>query len=67
MNKCITPCIYYSEIFDKSKTSAVKVICDIREGEEIKNILIQEIETCTYFKTYKEIQENNKKFYKFNT
>ena len=36
MIKCIIPCIYYREIFDKSKNPTCKIICD-RNGEELKN------------------------------
>jgi len=64
MNKCQTPCIYYSEIFDKSKKPMVKTICDYRDGEEIKNISNEEIENCKHFKTYKEIRQNYKNLYK---
>ena len=35
MIKCIIPCIYYREIFDKSKNPTCKIICD-RSGEELK-------------------------------
>lgn len=48
MIKCIIPCIYYREIFDKSKC---KIICD-RSGEELKNISNEEKEQCLYFKTF---------------
>lgn len=67
MYHCYTSCIYYYINIDKSRKPSVRLTCDYREGEEIKNIPIEEIKNCEHFKTYKEIQESNKKFYKFNT
>lgn len=56
MNKCTTPCIYYHEVFDKAKKPSVKIVCDIKEGIEIKNISDDEIINCKHFKTFKDIK-----------
>jgi uncharacterized FlaG/YvyC family protein len=66
MHKCYTPCIYYHELHDKSKTPTVKVICDIREGQEIRNIPNEEIQNCEHYKTYNEVKENSKKIFQMN-
>jgi hypothetical protein len=55
MIKCIIPCIYYREIFDKSKNPTCKIICD-RNGEELKNISNEEKEQCIYFKNFQSIK-----------
>ena len=63
IQKCYTPCIYYHELHDKSKTPTVKVVCDYRDGIEIRLIPNEEINNCSYFKTYKQIKENSKKYF----
>lgn len=57
MNQCYTPCIYYCEIENKSKNPSMKIICDMRDGEEIRNIPADEIGICKHFKTYKDLKE----------
>ncbi len=56
MIKCITPCIYYREILNRSKKPSYKIICDYKEGEEIKNIPYEEKVNCKFFKSFKDIQ-----------
>ena len=56
MRKCFTPCVYYHETYDKQSKPSVKVVCDIREGEEIKNISDEDINNCKNFKTYKDVK-----------
>ena len=58
MKKCFTPCIYYHEIHDNNQKPSVKILCDIRENEDIKNISEDEINNCEYYKTYRDL--NNK-------
>ena len=64
MKQCYTPCIFYHEVYDKTKKPSVRVICDIKDGKEIKDIPDEEIQNCEHFKTYNEIKENNKNFVK---
>jgi len=66
MNKCYIPCIYYHEVYDKSKTPTVKITCDIKDGQEIKNIPDKEIQNCEHFKTYNEVKENNRKVFQID-
>ncbi len=57
MNKCITTdlrCIYYHPIEEKNKKPSYRMVCDMREGEEIKNIPQEEINNCKHYKTFKE-------------
>lgn len=60
MLKCQTPCIYYHEIHNKQEKPSVKVICDYREGEEIKNIPLEEINNCDHFTTLTEVKQKFK-------
>lgn len=62
MLRCYTPCINYHEVHDKSKQPSVKIICDYKDGVEIRNLSKEEINNCIHFKTFKEIRESNKKF-----
>lgn len=57
MNKCTTPCIYYHELHDRHRKPSVKTVCDIRDGEEIKNIPVEEIDNCKEFKTFKDVKK----------
>ena len=52
--RCVYPdtCIYYREIGKKN----VRMVCDYRDGEEIKNILAEEIKNCKHYKTYKDVK-----------
>ena len=59
MQKCFTPCIYYHEIECTEKPTK-KLVCDMREGQEIKDIPRDVINDCEYFKTYEDIR---KKFF----
>lgn len=56
MYKCTTPCIYYREIYDQNKKPSIKIICDFRDGEEIKQIPLKEKVNCQHFKTYVNIK-----------
>ena len=57
MQKCFTPCIWYREK-DNNEKPTKKMVCDMRDGQEIKDILREIIDTCEYFKTYKDIRKN---------
>lgn len=65
MIKCTTPCIYYREIMDKTKQPRYKIVCEYRDGEEIKNIPQDEKLNCNFFKSYKEIKWKTKDLVKF--
>lgn len=54
IHKCQTPCIYYHEVFISK--SLVKLKCDIRDGEEIKNLTEEEIKLCKSYKSYKDVR-----------
>ncbi len=60
MLKCQTPCIYYYESHTKSESPTVRLICDFRDGEEIKNLSINEINECKHFKTYNQVKKEYK-------
>lgn len=55
--KCVTPCIYYQEVLDKSKKPSVKLICNYLE-EELKNISENDINNCQHFKSYNHLKQN---------
>ncbi len=55
MIKCIVPCIFYREIFDKTQNPTCKIICD-RSGKELKNISYEEKKQCPYFKSFQDIR-----------
>jgi hypothetical protein len=56
MHKCYTPCIYYNEKYDRSKKPMYKIVCDMKDGEEIRNIPQEEIDNCTHYKSYTEVR-----------
>jgi len=66
MNKCYIPCIFYHELYDRTQKPSVRIICDIKDGQEIKNIPTEEIQNCGHFKTYSEIKDNNKKIFQID-
>jgi hypothetical protein len=49
-------CIYYREIFNKNGNLSTKIVCDYRDGEEIKNIPAEEIKNCEHYKPFNEIK-----------
>ena len=52
--RCVYPdtCIYYREIGKKN----IRMVCDYRDGEEIKNIPAEEIKNCKHYKPFNEIK-----------
>lgn len=68
MIKCSYPetCIYYHEVFDKNNKPSVRIVCDYRDGLEIKLIPTAEINNCPHFKSYKQIKEEHKKYFQIN-
>ncbi len=53
--KCTTPCIYYRELIHQTPHFSIKTICEARD-KEIKDIPQKEIESCKFYKTYKDIK-----------
>ncbi len=53
MHKCFTPCIYYREVYDKTKKPSMKIICDYKDTEIFK-MPEDDINFCKQFTTYKQ-------------
>ena len=66
MHQCYKSCIYYHIIQDRTKKPSTKLTCDIKDGQEIKNIPNEEIQNCEHFKTYNEVKENNRKVFQID-
>lgn len=57
MHRCYTPCIFYHEVYNKNEKPSVRIICDYKDGKEIKDISEKEIENCIHFKTYEQVKK----------
>jgi len=64
--RCSFPqtCIYYYEVYDKHNKPSVRIVCDYKDGTEIKKLSTEEITNCPHFKTYKQVKETHKKYFK---
>lgn len=67
--KCTYPetCIYFHAMHESHNKPSVRIVCDYRDGLEIRLIPNEEINNCQHFKTFKQIKENNKKYFQLTT
>lgn len=58
MHQCFTPCINYHEVTNKHEKPSIRIVCDYKDGIEIRLIPQEEINNCKHFKTFEQIKKS---------